>query len=210
MPKSIAGACVCSMRLEFNLHHNAQCYRFLTFLSGKSKTHQIGSVDANRSMRFRWQRKLILLKHISVDKALGSMGQFRIIEIHDLASRLGICNKRNRIEISEMNNWCTVEPALRPPRLYHHLLWRPFSFDPNIKITDSFYYFWRPRYWNHLIITTRNSGPTVVALTGFAYILFYSAPSLGAKYEFGNSELIYSKLFLHKDHFTYYLQWSRS
>ena len=43
-----------------------------------------------------------------------------------------------------MNNLCTVEPALRLPRLYHHLLLRPFSFDPNIEITDSFYYFEDP------------------------------------------------------------------
>ena len=43
-----------------------------------------------------------------------------------------------------MNNLCTVEPALRLPRLYHHLLLRPFSFDPNIKISDSFYYFEDP------------------------------------------------------------------
>ena len=36
--------------------------RFPTFLCGQSKTHQNSSVDANRSMRFRWQRKRILSK----------------------------------------------------------------------------------------------------------------------------------------------------
>lgn len=43
-------------------------------------------------------------------------------------------------------------------------------------------------------------------LGGFHCILFYSAPSLGAKYEFGNWKLICSKLFLQKYHSIYYLQ----
>ena len=54
MPESVAGACVCSMRItEFNLHHNVRFYSFLTFLSGQLKLHQNGSVHANRFMRFR-------------------------------------------------------------------------------------------------------------------------------------------------------------
>ena len=52
--------CVCSMRIEFILRRYARFYRFRTFKSGQSKTHQNGSVDANRSMRFRWQRKPLL------------------------------------------------------------------------------------------------------------------------------------------------------
>ena len=31
MTENITGACVCSMRVEFNLRHNVQFYRFLTF-----------------------------------------------------------------------------------------------------------------------------------------------------------------------------------
>ena len=49
--ENIAGACACSMRIEFNLRHNVQFYRFLTFLCGQSKTHQNSSVNANCSMR---------------------------------------------------------------------------------------------------------------------------------------------------------------
>ena len=65
MTKNVAGECVCSMRIEFNLRQNAQFYRFLTFLCGQSKTHQNSSVDANWSMReCLWQRK-----RISVDRA---------------------------------------------------------------------------------------------------------------------------------------------
>ena len=56
--KNIAGACVRSMCIEFNLHHNVQFYRFRTFYAS---THQNGSVDANRSMRFQRQLKRILL-----------------------------------------------------------------------------------------------------------------------------------------------------
>ena len=50
-----AGAYVCSMRIEFNLFYNAQLYSFRSFWCGQSKTHQNGSVEANRSIRFRWQ-----------------------------------------------------------------------------------------------------------------------------------------------------------
>ena len=65
MTENIEGACACSMRIEFNLRHNVQFYRFLTFLCGQSKTNQNSSVDANWSMReFLWQRK-----RISVDRA---------------------------------------------------------------------------------------------------------------------------------------------
>ena len=57
MTENIAGACACSMRIEFNLRHNVQFYRFLTFLCGQSKTHQNSSVNANWSMgEFLWQR----------------------------------------------------------------------------------------------------------------------------------------------------------
>ena len=51
MTENIAGACACSMRTEFNLRHNVQFYRFLTFLCGQSKTHQNSGVNANWSMR---------------------------------------------------------------------------------------------------------------------------------------------------------------
>ena len=61
--RNIAGACVCSMRIGFNLRHNVQFYRFRTFECEQSTTHQNGRVDANRSTRFRWQRR-------SVDRAL--------------------------------------------------------------------------------------------------------------------------------------------
>ena len=65
MTENIAGACGCRMRIEFNLRHNVQFYRFLTFLCGQSKTNQNSSVDANWSMReFLWQRK-----RVSVDRA---------------------------------------------------------------------------------------------------------------------------------------------
>ena len=67
--KNITGACDLSMRIEFNLRHNVQFNRFLTFEWGKSKTHQNGSVDENRSMRFRGQR-------ISVDRAWGANSVF--------------------------------------------------------------------------------------------------------------------------------------
>ena len=40
MTENIPGACACSMRIEFNLRHNVQFYRFLTFLCGQSKTHR--------------------------------------------------------------------------------------------------------------------------------------------------------------------------
>ena len=42
-----------AMRIEFNLRRNLQFYRFRTFYSGQSKTHQNVSVDANRSMFFQ-------------------------------------------------------------------------------------------------------------------------------------------------------------
>ena len=47
MTKNIAGACVCSMRIEFNLRRTIYCG-----YCGQSKKHQNESVDANRSMRF--------------------------------------------------------------------------------------------------------------------------------------------------------------
>ena len=50
MTENIAGACVRSMCIEVNLHHDVQFYRFRTFYA---PTHENGSVDANRSMRFR-------------------------------------------------------------------------------------------------------------------------------------------------------------
>ena len=51
----------------YNLRHNLQLYRFRTFYWGLMKKHQNGSVDATRSIRFRWQRKCILLKtHLCV------------------------------------------------------------------------------------------------------------------------------------------------
>ena len=65
MTKNIAGARDCSMRIEFNLRHNVQFYLFRTIYCGQSKKRQNESVDANRSMRFRWQRKRIQ----SVDRA---------------------------------------------------------------------------------------------------------------------------------------------
>ena len=63
MTENITGACDFSMRIEFNLRHNVQFYRFLTFEWGQSKTHENGRVDENRSIRFRGQR-------ISVERAL--------------------------------------------------------------------------------------------------------------------------------------------
>ena len=51
--RNIAGACVCSMHIGFNLRQNVQFYRFRTFECEQSKIHQNGRVDANRSMRFR-------------------------------------------------------------------------------------------------------------------------------------------------------------
>ena len=66
MTKNIAGACVCSMRIEFNLRHNVQFYLFRTIYCGQSKKHQNESADANRSMRFRRQQKRIQ----SMDTAL--------------------------------------------------------------------------------------------------------------------------------------------
>ena len=47
MTENIAGACVCSMRIEFNLRPNVQFYRFRTFWRGQTKTPHNGSVDAN-------------------------------------------------------------------------------------------------------------------------------------------------------------------
>ena len=58
----ISQARVCSMRIEFNLRHNAQFYLSGTFWWGQSKTHQNVSVNANWLMRFWWQGKCILLK----------------------------------------------------------------------------------------------------------------------------------------------------
>ena len=37
MTENIAGACVCSMRIEFNLCHNVQFYRFRYLLSVDSR-----------------------------------------------------------------------------------------------------------------------------------------------------------------------------
>ena len=37
MTETIAGACVCSMRMEFNLCHNVQFYRFRYLLSVDSR-----------------------------------------------------------------------------------------------------------------------------------------------------------------------------
>ena len=53
MTENMAGECVCSMCIEFDLSHNVQFYLIRTFLCGLSKTHQNGSVDAEGSMRFR-------------------------------------------------------------------------------------------------------------------------------------------------------------
>ena len=46
------------------------------------------------------------------------------------------------------------------------LLWL-YSFDPNIKITESFYYVEDPVNTTHLLLQPRFYGPTVVTLTGF-------------------------------------------
>ena len=60
--ENIAGTRVCSVRIEIHLRHNVQFYRSRTFQCGQQKTYQNGSLDANRSMRFRCLRKRILLK----------------------------------------------------------------------------------------------------------------------------------------------------
>ena len=39
--KNFAGACVRDMRIELNLRQNVQFYRFRTFWSRQSKTHQM-------------------------------------------------------------------------------------------------------------------------------------------------------------------------
>ena len=49
MTKNIAGACVCSMRIEFNLRRTIYC--------GQSKKDQNENVDSNRSMRFSMTTK---------------------------------------------------------------------------------------------------------------------------------------------------------
>ena len=71
MTENIAGACVCSMRIEFNLRHSLHLYRFWTFYCGQSKKHQNGSVDAgigrcvfdDNENAYQWKR-------VSVDRAL--------------------------------------------------------------------------------------------------------------------------------------------
>ena len=40
MTTNIAGACVCSMRIKFNVRHSLQFYHFRTIFSGLLKTHQ--------------------------------------------------------------------------------------------------------------------------------------------------------------------------
>ena len=63
MNENIAGACVYSMRIEFNLRHKVYIpIAFVRFCVNSHKKSQNGSGDANRSIRFRWQRKRILLK----------------------------------------------------------------------------------------------------------------------------------------------------
>ena len=53
MTENITGTRVCTIRIEFNLRKNVQFYLFRTFQCERSKTHQKGSVDANRSVLFR-------------------------------------------------------------------------------------------------------------------------------------------------------------
>ena len=69
-----------------------------------------------------------------------------------------------------LSNFMIKLKVQRKPRLINTPFKRPYSFDPNEKITESFYYFddnvtatnpLRPRFY----------GPTVVAFTGFHYIL---------------------------------------
>ena len=79
MTKNIAGACVCSMCLEFNLRHNVQFYHFRTFRCGQSKTRQNGDEAANRSMRFRWQRPRIHLKVWTGPKAIPDHSLFSML-----------------------------------------------------------------------------------------------------------------------------------
>ena len=79
MTKNIAGACVCSMCLEFYLRHNVQFYRFGTFWYGQSKTHQNGDVAANRSLCFQWRRPHIHLKVWTGPKAIPDHSLFSML-----------------------------------------------------------------------------------------------------------------------------------
>ena len=43
--ENITGAYVCNMRVEFNLRHKVQFYRFRTYYCEQSKKHQNGNVQ---------------------------------------------------------------------------------------------------------------------------------------------------------------------
>ena len=62
-------------------------------------------------------------------------------------------------------------PALRPPRLYKTTsLLRPYSFNPNVKTIESFYYFEDPVNATTSLLRSGFYSPTVVALTGLYLI----------------------------------------
>ena len=52
-------------------------------------------------------------------------------------------------------------------------LLRPYSFKPNVKTIESFYYFEDPVNATTSLLRPGFYGPTVVALTGFHSIVFY-------------------------------------
>ena len=85
--------------------------------------------------------------------------------------RLYICTCRTVVSLQSCSWNVQWNPALRPARSDKTTyLLRPYSFKPNVKTIESFYYFKDPV--NGTTSLLRFYGPTVVALTGFHCICF--------------------------------------
>ena len=74
--------------------------------------------------------------------------------------------KRMPSNMAANTNHTTVEPRLTTTSLL-----RPYSFKPNVKTIESFYYFEDPVNATTSLLRPGFYGPTVVALTGFHCIL---------------------------------------
>ena len=82
-----------------------------------------------------------------------------------------LCTCRTVVSLQSCSWNVQWNPALRPARSDKTTyLLRPYSFKPNVKTIESFYYFKDPV--NGTTSLLRFYGPTVVALTGFHCICF--------------------------------------
>ena len=84
-----------------------------------------------------------------------------------------LCTCRTVVSLQSCSWNVQWNPALRPARSDKTTsLLRPYSFKPNVKTIESFYYFKDPVNATTSLLRPGFYGPTVVALTGFHCICF--------------------------------------